>query len=1626
MEVKPENEQMNSETPELESNSNERKFLRRLLRVLFVLFLLPFPLFFLFQVPSVQTWTVQQITKALSNQLNTQVQIDYFRLGFFNQLMLEGVYVEDLQGDTLLYSNGLQASISLSPLKILRNGLIVHRVRLEDSQIYIRRDSTEFATNVNLLLAKLRKEEKKEKNKQFINIELDRIRTGKLLLLKLDSLKNQNLRLELQSAVIKVDDVDFASSLFNFESVKLVHPVVEIDDYKRTALWDSLLLLPREQRDTSKLVINANQILIDGGAFNFHNYRKAPVKLTPDSILDYKHMAVQDIRMDFKNFQFQRDTFSSQVECFSLRDSSGFYLNDWSASDVMVHSQGVAINDMRFLTPYTNLGDTLQLRYETYEDFIYFPDKVIIDANIHQSPIALRDIITFAPKLNENKFFQRNRAETVLVDGRIRGTVNNLDGRDLRFQLADGSVFQGRFDSRNLAVPGENYLDIRFQKLNTNVPTLRRWLPNLQLPANFDRLGQLDFNGSVVILGSDIVTDGDLITDIGNANLDIQLKNLAGGPTNTRYSGKIDLQDFDLGVWTGNTDYGLISITSRVEDGVGLSGPNAFANFSANISTFTFRDYNYQNAIITGGLRSQQFDGVFVIKDENIDFGFQGEIDLAGDSPVFDFDADIKKLDLEALNISEKPFEIDGLVNLNLRNKTIEDLAGTINLKDIDIVKEGRAVHIDRVDVQSNLFDFGTKALLINSDILDAEINGVFSIDKVPSYFARYLQDEFPLFSHQLGIRSTDTTNTPHEFRYTVNIKDTKGVQTLFLDSFGDLKNASISGEFSNLDSLIATRIKIPELQIGKMNAQALDIFLEMEKDEGDLNLHADQFTPGGKIRSAPITLLSTFKQDTVFFGLTYDNKYEKAAVNRIYFDANLTALDSNRTVLQMDDSELIILDELWNINANNEILFSHDSILVDNFTAMQPNRTASLESFEKRGLMLSIVNLDFNGLNRQINYEPLQFDGDFNVLVQTRDITKLTDIRMELNADSLLINEDDWGSVDLVAQMDNAKEPILAFMSMTKDTSQLIMDAFYNVSEVGPRPEEQKGYFDANLSVNSFPLSMAQYFIGGTISDVVGGFDAKLRFSGQPELPKVYGGVSLSPGGITLNYLKTRYTFKEEEILVDNYSFDASGTILYDMFGNPGTVEGGIRHNHLKDFGFGARLYAPRFQGLNTVKGDNNLFYGQGIGEIDIQFLGTFRQPNIYVNAITQEGTNIAIPVSSEKQASEFGFIRFVDKSKEDEEAERRRLDSLAYDLKGVSLDMDLIVNNTANMQIIFNEQAGDIIEGRGYGALSIAVPRNGDFKMFGDYTIDSGDYLFTLYNLVNKKFKIQRGGTISWNGNPFAAEIDIVAEYNQVNTSVANFIQEYLLSATDALQRQASEITNVNLSMRLTGELLKPNIDFDISFPILRGQLESYTDSKLRLLEMDQNELNKQVFGLIIAGQFLPADVNLQGTEIIYNTVSEFLSNQLSILLTELLSEVIGEGKTLSSVDFDIALSQYQNIDLGADQNSTASSRGNELQVSLKQNFFNDRFSVKIGGNVDLDGSTQATANMNTAFVGNDLIVEAIINDDRTLTMRVYQRSAPDIGGRVLEIGAGLSYRKEFNSFGEFLRSFKVNKGR
>ena len=145
----------------------------------------------------------------------------------------------------------------------------------------------------------------------------------------------------------------------------------------------------------------------------------------------------------------------------------------------------------------------------------------------------------------------------------------------------------------------------------------------------------------------------------------------------------------------------------------------------------------------------------------------------------------------------------------------------------------------------------------------------------------------------------------------------------------------------------------------------------------------------------------------------------------------------------------------------------------------------------------------------------------------------------------------------------------------------------------------------------------------------------------------------------------------------------------------------------------------------------------------------------------------------------------------------------------------MFLNITKAAEVFIIFDERAGDKIQGIGEGDIRLSVSRAGEIEMYGDYLISRGKYLFTLLNVINKPFEVKKGGTINWNGDPFDATIDLEAVYS-TNTPLSTFLSEYTNGAAgEEVKTLARSTTTVDLIMNLTGALLSPDIEFDLNFP-------------------------------------------------------------------------------------------------------------------------------------------------------------------------------------------------------------------
>ncbi|MEZ4992712.1 MAG: translocation/assembly module TamB domain-containing protein [Saprospiraceae bacterium] len=1614
---------------EAPKNSKGNRWWRHVTRLLLAFMSALVLLMLIFHIPAVQNWAVNQLTQTLSKRLGTRAEVGYLYLKFFDQLVLEDTYIEDVYGDTLLAAKNLNVDFSLNPIKLLRGQLFIEEISISHAQLKQRREAGESLNTLAIALNRLFPPKDKANNNSF-QIDLEQLYLDEIRFEKNDKVQGQQLAVYIPNGVVNFNHLDLPGRIVDIRSVEIHRPEFTTESFERDTTYPAILNANKELPrvidtnlvDTVSLHFMINYFRLQDGKFSLHNYRKAPVRLTEADELDYAHMDVHDIDISIDSFNYYRDTYSGKVNNINFQDASGFQLEELSSTRVIVSPDSTVLDDLLIQTPQSLLGDNLSFRYRGYTAFRDFVNRVRLDIQLNQAAVALKDIMTFAPGLRNNVFFRNNRNEILTIDGQIKGPINNLSADDLSIVLRGKNAtrntsVRGNFSSRELATRGEEFLNLELESLVTDMRTLRQLIPNFAPPENFDRLGRLNFKGSFGGFFVSFFATGNLRTDIGQAKMDMNMT-LGDSRDKATYSGSLDLINFDLGAWSANPNFGMVNFTSQVNNGVGLTLETANADLVANIANFSFKGYNYENANVVGRLTRNFFQGDFIIQDNNIDLFFRGKLDFRDTIPSYDFSANVERLDLKSLNLSRQGLVVAGQFDLALRSKTITDIKGNAMVRQLSIVKDNDQIYqVDSFYVRAYNDTNGNDNLRLRSDIGQAGFTGKFNLQQIGNAFLGYLQRYYPEFSRRLKLPNTNVQLETQNFDYDVEITDTKGLASLLNPNLGDLKDVRLKGYFRGDEGLALVDLDIPYFRYAKIELQDIAARFDGEPEAGSLYFVVDSTIINGNYLLSTVQLSSLIEGDSIDFTFIHSSG-TTGLVEDLNLDGLLYLPDSTNYEIRFKPSDLTILDNNWNIDENNFITFGKNYIDTRHFEMTNGEKTVQLEKIGEKGLRLWLRGFDFNIIDEQWHYNQLDFDGKVDANVAVQDVFNFKNFSATIEGDTFLINQRDFGRFRLDANAEDLRSQASLYMSISLDTMQLLAQGTFNLADARTendaplRSYQQANYFDIDVDISAFPLDIAEFFISNSVSEVKGHFSSHLELEGLPSRPNIKGHLIAERGSFKVNFLNTRYRFNSAFADIDNYLFDLSGTILYDKYNHRAVLIEGISHDHLRDFGFDARLRTSRFLALDTHKGDNDLFYGHALGQGTVQFGGTFQQPEIYVNATVGDSSNLVIPVSNEREISDLNYVRW---SKADELNDQDKTSNIPT---GVGLEMDLVVKEEATMQIIFDELAGDIIRGSGRGNIRILVPRGSDFQMYGDYVIEKGNYLFTLYNVVNKDFRIRQGGIIRWNGDPFEAQISLAAEYQDLKTPVANFIQEYLLNASSAVKQDASNSTDVNLILKLQGDLLHPVIDFDIIFPDLKGELETYAENKLRLLRQDQNELNRQVFGLIVVGQFLPSDLSFRGTDIIYNTVSEFISNQLSLLLTELFSEVIGEGKVLSGIDFDIAYNQYRSIDLN-DQISS----GEAFELSVTQNFFDDRLSIQVGGNVNIDNALQATPESSGTFVGNDLVIEYILNPKlNTLKLRIYQRLQPDIGGgQRLQIGGGLSYRKEFNSFREFWQSFR-----
>jgi hypothetical protein len=129
-----------------------------------------------------------------------------------------------------------------------------------------------------------------------------------------------------------------------------------------------------------------------------------------------------------------------------------------------------------------------------------------------------------------------------------------------------------------------------------------------------------------------------------------------------------------------------------------------------------------------------------------------------------------KAIDFKALNLSTKPWKVKGLAIIDVKNKKWSELEGLAVLSGIEVQNDTNIYLLDNLSLISRADGLGRKRVEIQSEIVEADIQGNFDIEKIPNAVKNLFFDVLSCFFY-MSSRLSYIVSLPHVERLTEIIK---------------------------------------------------------------------------------------------------------------------------------------------------------------------------------------------------------------------------------------------------------------------------------------------------------------------------------------------------------------------------------------------------------------------------------------------------------------------------------------------------------------------------------------------------------------------------------------------------------------------------------------------------------------------------------------------------------------------------------------------------------------------------------------------------------------------------------------------------------------------------------------
>ena len=1644
-------------------NKYVRKSLKVLLWVIASVIILVVALALSLNIPAVQNFVKGKAISYLKNKTKTEVSLESIKIALPKDVVLNKFYIEDRKGDTLLYAEKLAVDISL--FKLLKNTVEINNIELKNIRANVKRINPDTTFNFSFLVDAFMSDQKKPEEKvdkdttSTLKFSVDKVSFDDIGITYRDDVAGNDVKLYLGAFKTKLKTFDLAGQHYVIKDLTLKNtslrylqqkpltqlvqhltnsvdssekatgklPLIEVENFA----FNNVKVNYADQISTTKAIADVNELglvnlkvdltnskyTVDDAKLNKSNilfaFKPAPsndLKKVKDTVvpekstlglliknisladnnvqfdnlgakaapkgMDFNHLKITGLNFGADDVSYSADGIKANVKNGSLKEKSGFALNELKGNAVYNDKQ-IKLTNFILKTPNTSIENATELNFTSMDDLTKHPERVKLALSLKNTSIGLKDAGYFSDAIPANY-----RNEKIKINADVNGYLNNLNIPRLQISGLKNTQIDISGTAKGLPDVNKTYLDLNIKKLYLTKSDILVAVPKKSLPPSIELPNVINAKGKFTGSMTDFNTNMNIQTDMGGAILTAAMKGPKGRES---YKANVNLNNFNVGrLLKMQPKLGRVTVKADVA-GSGLDPKKINAKFNARVLSAYYNKYTYRNLILVGNYSNQSINIKSSMPDSNANFALDAKVNMAGKYPAVKANLNLKQVNLQALNFSPTVLSAAGLVKVDLATADADYLNGSVDITGLQVVKDAQRINIDTISVRAKS-TANENELTLKSEILSAKIDGKYQLTKVSNAIINEINKYYAF---------GQVTKIPDQrLRFFVQIYDSKLLKQ-FVPELTVFKQSQFYGLIDTQKDSLQIKGNFPQVVYG-----------DFKVDTTVLNINNDnnKLTYGLTVKSLQSPSIKLFNTE-----VSGDAANNNLGVNIFLRDRQLkdkyviggTFQSINKDFKFSLDPQKLLLDyQKWVVSQDNYIQFGASGILVNQFQISNSGQSLSINSNPTQTnapLNVEFKDFQLETLTKFAETDTTLVGGRLNGTANVKDLASTPKFEANLTIDQLRYQKDQLGTLRLAVD-NNTQNAFEVNMALT-GVHELRVNGFYYTAP--------QSALDLTVNIDKIEMKNIESLSQGQLKNGTGTLTGALSVKGALTAPRILGDLTFNNAGINVAYVNSYFRMPNEKISFTNEGISFNNFTLIDSLNQKATINGKILTTDFKNYRFGLDIRMNNFRAINSTAADNELIYGTVFLTSNIKVRGDLNQPDVNMTVNVNKGTKFffALPANDPAVIDQEGIVQFIDADAPPFNGQRAlKVDSISKSpVKGINLVATIKVDPEAELNVVVDPSNGDALNIKGDADLNATMDPSGKISLTGRYEVVDGSYNLSVGPLGKKEFRIVKGSTILWTGEPTTANVNLTAMY-EVNAAPID-----LLNQPDLVQAKTKMPFQVYLMMK--GELLKPIISFKIDLPENERATEigSLAYTRLQNVNRDESELNKQVFALLALNRFI-ANNPFQSLAGGGGGVSTLARSSVSKLLTEQLNNLTSD--LIQGVDLNFGVNSSEDYSTGSMQQKT------DLEVGLSKKLLNDRLTVTVGSSFALEGP-QAPGEKSTNIAGN-VNVEYALSADGRYRLRAYRRNQNDmiVQGQIIETGLGFTLVVDYNKFREIFQ--------